>query len=66
MEELLKRAQKGQLAHYPQKSKGKIFYHADFRPYHLRVTNYLMKDGLLKEYLENRKYFPEPKIVSQL
>ena len=66
IEKLLKKAEKKPLAHFPQKSKGKIFYNADFQPYHLRVTNYLMRKGLLGEYLENKKYFPEMKLISQL
>ena len=64
--DILKILKKKKIEHYKQKQKGKIFYSWDFKPYHLRVTNYLMKNGLLKEYLINKSYFPEPKIISQV
>ncbi len=47
-------------------TEGRIFYERDFKPYHLRVTNALMKQKLFREYLENRHLFPDPKIVQQL
>lgn len=63
---ILKKIETDQIQYYPQKSKGKIFYSWDFKPYHLRVTNYLMKNGLLREYLENKSCFPDPRIISQI
>ena len=65
MKELLKKIEDGTVQSKCQTSAGKIFYEADFKPYHLRVTNSLMENGLLKEYLRNKDQFPEARIFSQ-
>lgn len=63
---ILKKIEKNQIKYYDQPSTGKIFYSWNFKPHHLRVTNYLMKKGLIKEYLANKSLFPDPKIISQI
>lgn len=63
---LVKKIEKGEIELYEQKSKGKLFYEADFKPYHLRVTNYLMEHGLLGEYVANKGIFPDPKLIQQV
>ncbi|MDD5547609.1 MAG: formyltransferase family protein [Candidatus Pacebacteria bacterium] len=62
---VLEKIQNGTIQYFKQKSKGKIFYGYDFKPYHLRVTNFIMENGLLKEYLEHKERFPEAEIFRQ-
>lgn len=62
---LLPKIAAGDIRLHEPTSKGKIFSESDFKPYHLRVTDFLMKNGLLKEYVENRGLFPEPKVIQQ-
>ncbi len=63
---IIKLIEEGNLKYFTQSEKGKIFYTKDFKPHHLRVTNFLMEKGLLKEYLENKEFFPDPDIKSQV
>jgi len=63
---VIKKIEDNTIQYYPQKSSGKIFYEADFKPYHLRVTNQIMKNGLLAEYKKFPERFPDPKIIKQV
>lgn len=63
---ILEKLEKGEIRYFEQKSTGKIFYTGDFKPYHLRVTDFLMKNGLIEEYLNHKERFPDPKIIFQV
>lgn len=66
MLKLLPKIERGEIEPKPQLSKGKIFYERDFKPYHLRVTDFLMRERLFEEYLKNRHLFPDPSLVQYL
>jgi len=38
----------------PQKIEGRVYYEAAYHPRHLKVVDYLISDGLIKEYLNNK------------
>ena len=63
---LLEKIKAGNIKFYKQRSIGKIFYQNDFKPHHLRVIKFLLDNGFLKEYTENRDLFPDPKIITQI
>jgi folate-dependent phosphoribosylglycinamide formyltransferase PurN len=63
---LLKKIESGDIKLYPQNSKGKIFYQNDFKPYHLRVIRFLLDNGFLGEYLQNKHLFPDPEVINQV
>ena len=62
---LLPKIEAGEIVLHEPKSQGKIFFEAEFKPYHLRVTDFLMRQGLLGEYLRHKELFPEPAIITQ-
>ena len=63
---ILEKIEAKQIKYYKPEGKNRVFYGSYFKPHHLRVTNYLMKNGLIKEYWENNSRFPDPKIISQV
>ncbi|MFA6279076.1 MAG: formyltransferase family protein [Candidatus Paceibacterota bacterium] len=60
---LLPKIEKNTIELYEPKSSGKTFFESEFKPYHLRVTDFLMKHGLLGEYLDHKELFPEPMTI---
>lgn len=44
----------GELAAKEQKSEGRVHYESAYHPRHLLVTNYLMSNGLIRDYLDNK------------
>jgi methionyl-tRNA formyltransferase len=60
---LIPKIERNEISYHKQKSMGKIFYNRDFKPHHLRITDYLMKNGLLREYLDHPDRFPDPPVL---
>ncbi len=63
---LLDKIKRNDIEFHEPHSAGRVFYEADFKPYHLRVTDYLMKNGLFAEYLQHKDLFPDPRIIQQV
>lgn len=64
---LNKLASMGQLKMYPQKTNGKLFLEKDYRPFHIKVVYDLIKNGLIEDYLKNKKaYDSQYTFVDQL
>jgi len=63
---ILKKIEFEDIKIYPQPNTGKLFYKNDFKPHHMRIIKKLIDEGFLKEYLENRHLFPDPKLITQV
>ncbi len=63
---LIEKIEKDEVEYHKQRGKRRVFYESDFMPHHLRVTNFLIENGLFKEYVEHPEFFPEPSLVRQV